>query len=709
MDIQAILTTTAAARDLPALLHQHLHRLPSRTQLQHLIDLFQAAAQTQDELAHLIYCAWSYLLDNRLWSCAYPTLQEFKLDLDFDHTIAPLLTAATACQDRLLKNINAIRRRWLVDLHQAFPPDLVPPRITYGFSREIHRLSKLISLHRATILLKEQVNARIASPNTPKSPFILPIDALNVRQNLTQPLPQLPPPEPLVLTSNSTPSTPAPSHPTPPSLITPTNCRCPSNVLRDLTHSRDDQDKARLFDYVAKLGFDALCHPHLRTLASLTLGLYNNITHIMLTQRLTEVHCSPSLDHARSENPDWFQKSLRPESEADYLIVYRFPPLPPTPFRVHPQLIFTRFGGADSWATWQKDGTIILPDLFDHLQPLDLQSAIDVEFEMYRYHYRPVPGRPAMGFLRNMFHSLIQQVLRQDVVAYAIMVAARPDNRWRLTSYPYTAKYSLPGTRTGFLHLDLNLQDYFKTGRGGNMLTSSVSLDDEDDDNCTLVVPGFHRHIQEWHRRRIDRRDDSSGTTTNCSQTYLPEDRRELGYPVPRSAPKLGFRVTLPQIIHGSTPISTKPRRVIYTWLSGVEEDLQTFENKGTLDWDQVSACHRNLEAPARGVGGDIPTHSVPPFRFPASLVLESSSALGDALVARRRWDDPEVLSERDILFGPDHEKAGAYVRQTREELVRKYRKAFGKLEGLERRVFGENSYFLYKERNPEDVEMEDI
>ncbi len=89
--------------------------------------------------------------------------------------------------------------------------------------------------------------------------------------------------------------------------------------------------------------------------------------------------------------------------------------------------------------------------------------------------------------------------------------------------------------------------------------------------------------------------------------------------------------------------------------------------------------------------------------------MLESSSALGDALVARRRWDDPEVLAERDILFGPNEQMAKAYVRRTREKLVRKYRKAFGKLEDLERKIFGDNSYFLYKELNLQDIEMEDI
>jgi len=247
---------------------------------------------------------------------------------------------------------------------------------------------------------------------------------------------------------------------------------------------------------------------------------------------------------------------------------------------------------------------------------------------MYLHHYRPVPGLPQMGFLGNMFYGLTQQLLRQDPVWYALMVAARPDHCWRLISYPYIAKYAVQGHRTGFLHLDLNMKEYIISGHGANILSSSISLDPEVEKSCTLVVPGFHHHIQQWHERRIARGEDSAGTTTNCSTQYRTEDRNDWGPPVPRPCPEFGLRLTRPEIIHGSTLSSNSRRRVIYAWHTGIGSDHLTLENPGTLDWQQVAACHRDMEAPARGVGGDIPTHSVPPFRFPAALLLESAYPL---------------------------------------------------------------------------------
>jgi hypothetical protein len=68
------------------------------------------------------------------------------------------------------------------------------------------------------------------------------------------------------------------------------------------------------------------------------------------------------------------------------------------------------------------------------------------------------------------------------------------------------------------------------------------------------------------------------------------------------------------------------------------------------------------------------------------SLVLGSSSALGDALVGRLRWTDLRVLKERNILLGPDAQAALGYVKATRERLVQQFRVAFSYMAELEKK-----------------------
>ena len=107
---------------------------------------------------------------------------------------------------------------------------------------------------------------------------------------------------------------------------------------------------------------------------------------------------------------------------------------------------------------------------------------IDLEFAMYKHHYAPNPSHSCLGFLRIMFFSIIQQILRQDPVVYAMMVAGRPDHNFRLIGYPYITKYAAAGDNTGFEHLDIDLEQLVLNNKGENMLTSSISLDDEEKD-----------------------------------------------------------------------------------------------------------------------------------------------------------------------------------------------------------------------------------
>ena len=106
----------------------------------------------------------------------------------------------------------------------------------------------------------------------------------------------------------------------------------------------------------------------------------------------------------------------------------------------------------------------------------------------------------------------------------------------------------------------------------------------------------------------------------------------------PAPCPAFGIRVTRPEIIHGSTPFSNRRRRTLNPWYSGILESYQD-------------------------------------------------------LVGRRKWTDPQVLKERDILLGDDDEKARVYI-----EMITRYREAYGQLEEIERKFFGEHSYFYCQE-----------
>jgi hypothetical protein len=59
------------------------------------------------------------------------------------------------------------------------------------------------------------------------------------------------------------------------------------------------------------------------------------------------------------------------------------------------------------------------------------------------------------------------------------------------------------------------------------------------------------------------------------------------------------------------------------------------------------------------------------------------------------RWTDPRVLKERNILLGKDDQAALEYVKATREHLVQQFRMAFSYMVELEKKGYGESSYFV--------------
>src|SRR5436190_21903657 len=95
-------------------------------------------------------------------------------------------------------------------------------------------------------------------------------------------------------------------------------------------------------------------------------------------------------------------------------------------------------------------------------------------------------------------------MMRQDPAFYALNVAAQPDSHWRLVSF---VKYALGGS---FKHIDLNIPEFLASG-GGNTVQTAISINEETEDRCTVIVRGFHLRLREWWKKVKDRKMATSG------------------------------------------------------------------------------------------------------------------------------------------------------------------------------------------------------
>ena len=706
---------------------EQLRALPREAQLAQVLDLLSRADEAAERVEGLISEVWDYTVDNRLWEAGGMTLGEVKERVNWE-ALYDRIRRQGRTRRRLTTSLAGIRQQWGGPPEDAIPQALLPSQLGVNLLENLHRLSKATSVETARPLLVEAVRWRLDQPGKPKANELQTSDVLRAMSRVKAVEGSSAGPggagevpgdgggdgddeSAQQLRREEASRREAAGSARELTVVTGGHCSCPGFLRGRFpapgVRLPDGEGLALVREARKGAGLSGLCQRHLRLLAAGGLGLFNNRTQEVLRRRLEQVYLHRSkLPQLRQKKPKWFRAGSRAATAQDLLGTFRFPPVQRPAFDFDAARVFERFGGEGSWETWQRDGTVNIPGVFAYLDREDVKGMIDKEFDIYKHHHRTPPGKSRLGWRRNMYHSLVQQLVRQDPAYYALTAAARPDRGWRLVSYPYITKDTGKkgrGKPTGFLHMDLDLKAFLADGEGGSRLTSSLSIDDEDELGCTVVVKGFHRHLAAWHERLLARGWKGSGPTTDCKPIYTAEDRAEWGEAVPAPVPAWGIRLSLPQLIHGSTKASVRRRRTILPWFMLVDADHERLEVAGCLGWSEVRRCHLDLEVPSKDPSGYGPKLGAPKSRFPGSVVLGSTSALGDALVGRRKWTDPEVVRERDLVLGPDGEAALAYVREVRGRLTEQLEVGFGSMVRTEQEEFGERSFFRAAARAEED------
>lgn len=476
-----------------------------------------------------------------------------------------------------------------------------------------------------------------------------------------------------------------------------------------------------------------ICARHTKAAAT-SVGLRTRFTADILRARLTTYARSRSDSATLKIHLDtfnWFALSVRPRHPSEIRGVYKYdPPNAEGPTQFVPAveeilMDLHQDSGEPISRTFDREGSVLLPTFTWWLtSEEDRQSIIEmahVEFDMYYWHFRKEYGNSgSLGWLRNMYHSGIQQLMRQDPEYYRSYVALRPDHQWRLVSYPYYAKFSKRGDSTFFRHIDINVEQYLKDGRGGNMIQGSVSLDHETEDMCTEVLARMHTHdsMKDWHQRVAARMPDKRAlgdwvSRVQDRKVWGPDDAKHFGTDFrPQPCPMGYARITSSLLPHGSTTMPDRDavRRTMLPWLVGIQANHTDMEVLEMGTWQEISVAHVALDAAPRSPSGKPNVYGGIPYRFPASLPLIIPSPLSQALVGRTRWDIPDVMWERDTVLGKDTQKYQSWLKQWRRKATVAYRQHFLAVQRLEKELYGEKSFFFHRgdtnEAPPADTDM---
>ncbi|KAI9763395.1 MAG: hypothetical protein M1839_006454 [Geoglossum umbratile] len=707
-------TSTQSGKSIKDTLVDVLKPLPKKQQLAELLNLFDKAVDLDETISEIVSEAWYYLTTTGLWSLEYPDLKTLQKSIGYEQFVATALKKYRLDVVNKQSQAKGILKNWGKLPHDALPDGIKPERFGLKILRQLNSLSKVCSLEGSISLLTSAVKSRLLKPiphsRSNHKTFLTPTDVQNVLNQLkgrvTHPRnrqtarngknknveegedngevdgeednveeaggnDEVSGEEDNVEEGGGNDEVDSGEHNTEEVAHLDGEGEQEDDTeeiprIPPAGDRLDDEEGLKLLEWSHDLHWANFCKNHLRRLAGAGLDMYTNVTKKELQKRLRLVfRYRADLSTVRIKKPRYFRRTSR------------------VPNSITAKL---------------EDGTINIDSVFDYILKPEIFELIEEEFEMYLYHLRDEQdGQKRRGWMRHMFYSLVQQLVRQDPVYYALIAAARPDKKTWLICYPYYVKYQVEGESTDFAHLDINVDKFVKTGKGKNIIQGSLSLDDENEHGCTLLVPGFHRHIHEWWARVKQRGQDSSGYTTNAKKTYLPADQRDFGRLVPVPCKRGAVRITMPEILHGSTPVAKSIQRTLFNWPTGICADHQMLDTEEAETWNQVAQCHQSMEAPMKSTSGEGFRYSRPLFPFPGVTKLSSTSCVGDALIGARRWDDIQVQEERNILLGPDDKSALQLAEEIRERLVQAFFHAFPYVRMNEERAYLDRSYFRNK------------
>lgn len=334
------------------------------------------------------------------------------------------------------------------------------------------------------------------------------------------------------------------------------------------------------------------------------------------------------------------------------------------------------------------------------------------ELDMYRYHQRLVNGKSNMGWLRNMIHSLAQQAMRMSLRYYLLYCALRPDQCHRLITYPYYAKYQTKddGASTAFRHIDIAIEAAVTRGRGINEIQGTLSLDDERSDDCTIILPGMHTRMAEWHDRVKDRpaysADPYSFVSRISDALFNADDKKHFNTDwTPAPCEALDVRITDSRIPHGAQG-AQGTRRTLLPWFCGVDAEGNLMIPEGGTA-DELAAAHRDLGPGKNTPSGLANRYSAIPYPFPAAVHLFNNNLISQSLVGRVRLDSVPLNLYKKRFF-TDTEFRFGEVAQNEADLAGGIALAWEEVKKIEQEVFGTKSYF-YRVKHGLSVEWDSI
>ena len=242
-----------------------------------------------------------------------------------------------------------------------------------------------------------------------------------------------------------------------------------------------------------------------------------------------------------------------------------------------------------------------------------------------------------------------------------------------MTSYPYYAKFTEPGDRTYFKHVDCNLEWAHREGTRVETIQGSVSLNNEDNENCTLVLQGFYNILSQYLQQRADTSIRSSNRHIEAQNNK--EDQPNLissQYPtvVQEKTPCNKGRARILSLLlpHRSTSPATQVRRTIFPQVVIVRNSI--IENLAISTYEEICKAYRNLTATPKSPSGHSNRYRGIKQAFLAKVYINYQFFIQKAFIRQLSQDNNLVRREVQKFQDYPKGKIQGFINQQRTYVI---------------------------------------
>lgn len=267
--------------------------------------------------------------------------------------------------------------------------------------------------------------------------------------------------------------------------------------------------------------------------------------------------------------------------------------------------------------------------------------------------------------IASQCYDIQAHMVRQDPAYYALLVACRPDQNWKLIHCIFSGQLEDNDFSPDEVVFGVPM-DCIKplvNGIGTSNVQSTIAFPSVSGERRVQCLPAFQRHLRRWNDEFQTPRD--IGPPGKGPRIFMERNRAAFGSPQEISLVAGDLLILSPQIPRWPRTFSSSS----LLNLSQVNDKSEGLMSRTTTFNFQYLRAEELRQC---ALFGGYPT---------AHVQVNKVSALGEALSGSRDWGDWKVFQECNILFGQDIGQARRYIGEVREKLAREFHKALDLIE----------------------------